>query len=180
MPQRPPDLFNSDRLLLRKPVMEDAPTIFELYGQDEIVTKFLTWKPHQSIKETKIFIERCIRTWQEGVAFPWTIIRKSDNQLLGMIEITAIDHSGVILGYVLARTFWGQGYMTETLQLLIRWAFGQNDIYRVWAFCDVDNLASKNVLEKCGMQCEGILRSWLKLHHFGEKPRDCFCYSTIK
>ncbi len=116
----------------------------------------------------------------ERRSFPWTIIRKSDNQLLGMVEITSIDHSGVCLGYVLARSFWGNGYMTEALRLIIEWAFLQNDIYRVWAFCDVENTASKNVMEKCGMQCEGVLRSWLTLPQFGEKPRDCFCYSIIK
>jgi len=180
MPEKPPEIFNSDRLLLRKPVMEDAPTIFDLYAQDEVVTKYLTWQSHQTIKETRSFIKRCKQTWQEGEAFPWTIIRKIDNQLLGMVEITAIDHSGVCLGYVLARPFWGEGYMTESLQLIIQWAFRQNDIYRVWAFCDIENMASKKVMEKCGMQCEGILRSWLKLPQLGEKPRDCSCYSIIK
>jgi RimJ/RimL family protein N-acetyltransferase len=180
MPEKPPEVFNSERLLLRKPVMEDAPAIFESYAQDVAVTQYLTWQPHRSIKETQSFLKRCHQSWQRSEAFPWTIIRKSDNQLLGMVEITGIDHAGICLGYVLAKSYWGKGYMAESLGIIIEWAFMQNDIYRVWAYCDVENTASRNVMEKCGLQCEGVLRNWLKLPQFGEKPRDCFCYSTIK
>ena len=180
MPEKPPEILNSNRLLLRKPMMEDATTIFELYAQDVEVTKYLTWKPHGSIKETRDFIRRCNRTWRGNEAFPWTIIRKSDNQLLGMIEITSIDHAGVCVGYVLARPFWGQGYMPESLGLIIDWAFKQEDIFRVWAFCDIENIASKKTMEKCGMQCEGVLRRWILLPQLSQIPRNCFCYATIK
>jgi RimJ/RimL family protein N-acetyltransferase len=97
-----------------------------------------------------------------------------------MIEIVAIDQSGVNIGYVLARPFWGKGYMVEALQALIQWAMDQSDIYRVWAICDVSNISSTRVMEKSGMQKEGILRRWVKLPRFGDKPRDCFCYSIVK
>ena len=180
MPEIPPAFLNSDRLILRKPVMEDSASIFDLYAQDREVTRYLTWTPHQSLSDTKNFVRRCVKSWEEGVAFPWTIIRKSDSQLLGMIEITAIDHSGANLGFVLARKFWKNGYMSEALKLIIDWALSQNDIYRIWAICDIENSDSKSVLERCGMQCEGILRRWLKLPQFGKIPRDFFCYSMIK
>jgi ribosomal-protein-alanine N-acetyltransferase len=180
MPERPPENIFTERLLLRKPVTEDAVPIFEEYAQDEEITQFLTWVPHQSIQDTKAFIKRCSLSWKKGTAFPWTIIRKADNQLLGMIEIVAIDQSGVNIGYVLARPFWGQGYMMEALQALIQWAMEQNDIYRVWAICDVNNISSTRVMEKSGLQKEGILRRWVKLPRFGDKPRDCFCYSIVK
>ena len=180
MPERPPENIFTERLFLRKPEIEDAVSIFEQYAQDAGVTQYLTWAPHQSISDTKIFLNRCISVWKEGTAFPWTIVRKSDKQLLGMIEIVRIDHSGINLGYVLARPFWGNGYMTESLKEIINWALRQDDMFRVWAICDVENIASTRVMEKSGMQREGVLRRWLKLAHFGDTPRDCYCYSIVK
>ena len=180
MPERPPEKVYTKRLLLRQPMMEDASRIFETYAQDHEVTRYLTFEPHASIRDTKTFLKRCLNNWKKNTSFPWTIIRQSDNQLLGMIEIVNIEQSGIQLGYVLAKPFWGNGYMTESLKAIIEWSLKQKDIYRVWAVCDVENSASARVLEKAGMQKEGTLRRWVKLPYFSETPRDCFCYSIIK
>jgi RimJ/RimL family protein N-acetyltransferase len=180
MPERPPEKITSERLLLRMPMMEDAFPIFELYAQDQEVTKYLTFDPHQSIKDTKSFLKRCLNNWKNNTSFPWTIVRRKDKQLLGMIDIVSIEQSGIQLGYVLAKTYWGNGYMTESLKLIIQWALKQKDIYRVWAVCDIENTASARVMEKADMQREGMLRRWVRLPYFGEKPRDCYCYSIIK
>ena len=47
---RPPEVLETDRLRLRVPTLEDAPEIFLQYAQDPEVTKYLTWRPHQSIE----------------------------------------------------------------------------------------------------------------------------------
>ena len=123
MPEKPPEKIHSIRLLMRKPMMEDASPIFQLYAQDTEVTKYLTWKPHLSITNTKTFLKSCLHNWQNGISFPWTIVRKNDKQLIGMLEIVNVDQTGIQLGYVLARPFWGKGYMTEALLEIIDWAF---------------------------------------------------------
>jgi RimJ/RimL family protein N-acetyltransferase len=161
-------------------MMEDASPIFKLYAQDQDVTRYLTFKPHQSIEETKTFLKRCLNNWKNETSFPWTIIRMKDNQLVGMVEIVSLDQSGIQLGYVLAKSYWGNGYMTEVLRKIIDWAFRQNDTYRVWAMCDIENIASTRVMERAGMQREGVLRRWVILPNLGEKPRDCYCYSVVK
>ncbi len=176
----PPKQFETKRLHLRKPLLSDAVPIFDQYAQNDEVTKYLTWQPHKNLKETKEFLRRCVNVWKEGSAFPWAIIRKTDQQFLGMIEIVAIDHAGVNVGYVLAKKFWGKGYIPEALKAIINWAFLQEEIFRVWAFCDTENIASAKVLEKAGMQQEGILRRWLKLSNISEIPRDCYSYSIVK
>ncbi len=70
--------------------------------------------------------------------------------------------------------------MTEAVRAVIAWVFAQPGIYRVWAVCDVENLASARVLEKAGMHLEGILRRWLIHSNVSVEPRDCFCYSIVK
>jgi len=176
----PPKQFETKRLQLRKPLLSDAIPIFEQYAQDEEVTKFLIWQPHKNLKETNVFLQRCVNVWKEGTAFHWSIIRRSDQQFLGMIEIVGIDHAGANVGYVLAKKYWGKGYLPEALKAIIKWAFTEDEIFRVWAFCDVENVSSARVLEKSGMKREGILRRWIKISNLSEIPRDCYSYSIVK
>ena len=84
------------------------------------------------------------------------------------------------LGYVLGREYWGQGYMTEAVKGIIAWALRQKDIYRIWAVSDVDNIGSARVMEKAGMQREGILRRWSVHPNISEEPRDSYCYAITK
>lgn len=159
--------------------MDDAEEIFQGHAKDPEVTKYLTWRPHENIETTTAFVKRCIQCWQDGSAFPWVITRKEDNLLIGMIE-TRIDLFKADLGYGLAKPYWNKGYTTEAVKAVIRWALSQESIYRVWAVCDVDNTASARVLEKAGMQREGILRRSILHPNVSSEPRDCYCYSIVK
>jgi [ribosomal protein S5]-alanine N-acetyltransferase len=176
---KPPQTLETERLFLRVPVAEDAASIFEQYAQDSEVAKYTGWQPHKSIRETDEFIDRCISVWANASAFPYVLLRKEDARLIGAIEIR-IDKYKADLGYVLARSEWGKGYMPEAVRVLTTWALGQQQIYRVWAVCDVENTASARVLEKVGMQREGILKRWFIHPGIAEKPRDCYCYSINK
>jgi RimJ/RimL family protein N-acetyltransferase len=176
---QPPEVIETLRLRLRVPVMEDAASIFDQYGQDPEVTKFLSWQPHQSLDDANEFIKRCLTVWENGSAFPWAMTRKDDQRLLGMIELRLLAHKAD-LGYVLARAYWNKGYATEATKAVVEWALAQKEIYRVWAVCDVKNLASARVLEKVGMSKEGVLRRWLIHPSSSEAPRDCYCYAIFK
>lgn len=175
----PPETLHTDHLRLRKPTMEDAEVIFWEYAQDSQVTKYLTWWPHQSIDETCEFIRFCLAGWKERKSFHWAIVGKKQNKLIGMIAARVDGHKWE-LGYVLTRTYWGRGYMTEAVRALVGWALAQPDIYRVWAVCDIENLASARVMEKAGMTKEGILRCWSIHPNISDEPRDSYCYSVTK
>jgi ribosomal-protein-alanine N-acetyltransferase len=175
----PPEILQTERLRLRKPLMQDAEEIFNKYAQDPDVTKYLTWRPHRNVDETRGFVRACLQAWDEGKSFHWVIVRQEDNQLLGMIT-TRVDDYKWELGYVLSRSFWGMGYMTEAVKKLVDWALRQEGICRVWSVCDVDNLASARVMEKAGMQREGVLRRWSMHPTISDAPRDSYCYSITK
>ena len=91
---------------------------------------------------------------------------------------TAADRGGTITFVTGAAD--GPGYTTEAVKGLISWALRQKDIYRVWAVCDVDNAASARVMEKSGMQREGILRRWSLHPNISPQPRDSYCYAIVK
>lgn len=171
--------IETSRLKLRPSDLKDAEAIFEQYAQDSEVTRYLTWQPHKIIDTTMEFLRRCSDEWEHESAFAYVVIRKQDQQLIGMIEIRVDGHRADI-GYVFARAYWGHGYATEAVSSLVEWAMNQPYMYRVWAVCDIDNHASARVLEKVGMQREGILRRFLVHPTIAGEPRDCYCYSLVK
>ena len=157
----------------------DAEAIFNSYAQDSVVTRYLIWRPHKNIQETKRFLADCAVAWEGYVRFPYVITLKQSGAVIGMIEIRINDFKADV-GYVVARPHWGKGLATEALRSLVEWAFRQESIYRVWALCDVENQASWRVLEKVGMQREGVLRRQIVHPNISDEPRDCYCYAAAK
>jgi len=176
---KPPESFETDRLLLRAPRASDATAIYRNYATDPEVTRYLIWTPHKSLKETKHFLERCAEGWNADNNFSWAIIWKETNELAGMAGLR-INAFKADLGYALARKFWGQGIATEAVSQIVNWTLAVPDIYRVWALCDVDNAASARVLEKVGMKREGILRRATMHANISDEPRDSYCYAITK
>lgn len=174
-----PEQLETERLILRKPHIDDARPIFEGWAQDPEVTRYLTWRPHQRIEETQAFVQSCLLAWEHKTRFPFMITLKENDQLVGMID-SRIDGPKLSIGYVAGRTHWGKGYVPEATRAIINWAFQQPSIYRVYATTDVDNTASRRVLEKVGMQCEGILRKYILHPNISDIPRDSYIYAIIK
>ena len=174
-----PETLQTERLLLRKPRMEDAPAIFEIYAQDSEVMRYLVWKPHKNIQETEQFLLACGQLWRTGKDFAYAITLKDDGRLIGMFGIHPMIFK-IEVGYVLARPYWSKGYMTEVLRAMIEWAFAQPDIFRVQAICDVENIASARVMEKAGMTREGLLRRYILHPNISNEPRDAYLYAIVK
>ena len=174
-------VLETERLVLRPPRMEDAVTIFESYARDEGVTRYLTFRPNQTLEETEEFMRARLRKMEEGEVFTWAITRRGggDDRLIGMIELR-LQKFKADFGYVLARPFWGQGLMTEALRAVLDFAFSLPGMYRVWAVCDVENVGSARVMEKAGLSFEGILRRHTIHPNVGPEPRDMRCYAKTR
>ena len=138
----------------------------------------MNWKTHQRIEETIAFVQWAITANSKGNDCTWAIT-KPNSQLIGgcTLRFTGCKTD---FGYVFGKDHWGHGYATETLQALIQWAFSQPEIFRVWGTCHTANAASAHVMEKCGLQMEGVLRKWLVYPQLGEPASDCLCYSAIR
>lgn len=176
---RPPETIETERLLLRVPVMEDAAAMLESYASDPEVTRYLLWKPLRSLEEAESAIRSRIESWRKGTAFSWTILLKEDGALAGTISLRPRGLR-LNMGFVVARPYWGRGYTTEAARPVVEWALAQPGVYRVGAVCDKENLASARVLEKLGMQLEGTLLRWDVHPNISEVPRDCLCYALVK
>jgi [ribosomal protein S5]-alanine N-acetyltransferase len=174
-----PEQIETERLVLRKPHLGDARAIFEGWAQDQEVTRYLTWSPHQQIEETQEFVQHCLSAWEQATRFPYMITLKENGQVIGMID-PRIEGPKVGIGCGAARAYWGKGYVPEATRAIIDWAFQQPSIYRVYATTDVENIASRRVLEKVGMQCEGTLRKYMLHPNMSDIPRDSYMYAITK
>lgn len=173
---RPPERLETRRLLLRRPVRGDTEAVFA-YAHDPDVTRYLAWRPHGDPEETRAFLRRCDDVWAKGTAFPWTVTDRS-GRVLGMIELRLADGEAN-LGYVLAREHWGRGITTEAVARVRDWVLAETTVPRLWAICDVDNVASARVLEKCGFAREAGSRPGYH-PNAGRTVRECQGYAILR
>lgn len=79
--------------------------------------------------------------------------------VIGAIDLHFEDEFRAWIGYSTARAVWGQGFASEAASGVIDAAFGQvASLVRIYAACDVRNVASARVMARAGMKREGVLR----------------------
>src|SRR5215213_990666 len=169
----------TERLRLRPPTLPDANEIFARYGQDAAVCRYMSWIPPRSIEDTVTFLERIICDNEEGRSFGFLIFSREWGELLGSVG-GAVEMHRMQFGYCLARDAWGQGFATEAASAFVAAALEIAGLWRIQAFCDVENCASARVLEKIGLEREGTLRRYMVLPNLGDVPRDVHCYAKIR
>ncbi|GIN73699.1 alanine acetyltransferase [Bacillus sp. J14TS2] len=152
-------VLETERLRLRKLKETDVEDVF-YYGSDAEVSRYVTWDRHQTIIDTKRFLEFAKGRYAEKQVAPWGIEWKETGKIIGTIDFIWWNpkHRSAEIGYVLSRDFWGRGIMTEAAKEVIRFGFEEMDLMRIQARCLVENIGSSRVMEKAGMSFEGILR----------------------
>lgn len=171
--------FETDRLVIRKPKLEDAEQIYINYTQDKIVTKYLVWEPHKELESTIDWIKHCMDIWDIEKHIPFIIWCKDEMQAIGMIHFN-IHEFKADFGYVLGQKYWNQGIMTEAAKPIIKSLLSRETIYRIEATHDLENPASGRVMEKLGMKIEGVVRKYSLHPNISKIPRDCKLYSIVK
>lgn len=174
----PPARIETERLVLRRVEQTDAPTIFERWGSDADVTRYLSWETHDVVDHAVGYVRYALQAWEMGSEFVW-MIEDEAGELLGGISFGVIGHRANF-GYVLSKKAWGNGYAVEALSGLVGWLEEQASFRRLEAYCSTENLASRRVLEKAGFTHEGTLRNWMVFPNLGDEPRDVDMFSRVR
>jgi ribosomal-protein-alanine N-acetyltransferase len=155
--------IETDRLLLRRFTKADAQAVYTNYARDDLATKYLTWPSHQDVSVTEAILDTWVEGYGDLAQYKWAItLREQPGEALG--DITAsIPHEfekidACEIGYVLSPKLWGQGYMSEAMKAVTKYLLKEAGFNRVIARHDVANLASGKVMQKAGLQFEGIHR----------------------
>ncbi len=89
---------------------------------------------------------------------------KESGQQIGSVgyTVTEVNPMGkhVGAGYFYLPEFWGQGFGTEAMERVLRFAFEENGVYRVSTGCLAENRGSERIMQKCGMTLEASRPSW--------------------
>ena len=147
--------LETERLVLRQFTAGDADELFDLHN-DPRVMRFIDGggrTPHSLITGTFLpaALDRYERTPGRG---HWAATEKRTGQFLGWFELVPEqedDPSTAELGYRLRVSAWGRGYATEGARALVRTAFDELGVERVFAQTMAVNSASRRVMEKAGL-----------------------------
>jgi RimJ/RimL family protein N-acetyltransferase len=173
------DVLATERLVLRRPRLEDADSIFTRFSSDPEVTRFLGWPRHESTRATRAFLEFSEAEWSRWPAGPYLIESRRDGRLLGSTGLGFETSFRASTGYVLARDSWGQGYATEALRAMVELA-PTLGVRRLYALCHPAHPASQRVLEKCGFEREALLRRHSIFPNLeADEPTDTLSYALV-
>lgn len=151
--------IETERLLLRSMSVDDAEGMFA-YASDPEVTRYVVWETHGTVDDSRAFLELTVSAYQSGEPAGWGIVHKKDGKFVGTCGVVSWspEHARAEIGYVLARSYWGRGLVTEAVRAMIRFGFERLNLNRIEARCIEENMASARVMEKAGMRYEGTLR----------------------
>ena len=172
-----PAKIETERLSLERLRYEDAEEIFYAYASKPQATRFLSWPTHQSIDETRRFLNDAVVSWSCGTDYAYSI-RLRNRVLIGTIGIVN-DNGKVQLGYVISPVHWGKGYTTEACMRLLSIVKNMSGLYRIGTFVDAENIASIRVLLKCGLTEEARLPKWFRFVNQGNEPKDCLLFRLL-
>jgi [ribosomal protein S5]-alanine N-acetyltransferase len=157
--------LTTPRLLLREFGADDHAAV-HAFASDVEVVRHTDWGPNEPQDTTAFLREvaehvhatpRCV--------FALAVVDRADDALIGSIQlaVTNSQHRRAEMGFVLARSRWGNGYATEAAAALLRFGFHDLALHKISATCDPANGGSERVLRKIGMRPEGHLRGHLYL-----------------
>jgi RimJ/RimL family protein N-acetyltransferase len=160
-------VIETERLLLRPPLLEDAPCVAEAIADVEVM-RFIGHGETGTLADAVEVVETMRRAWSADGFGGFIAIRKSDNALLGRVGLLAWDpavwRSGIRaeigeraeieLGWTLSRDAWGCGYATEAAAAIRDWALRKVRPPRLISLIHPENERSMRVATKIGEHFE--------------------------
>jgi RimJ/RimL family protein N-acetyltransferase len=170
--------FDSERLLFRKILLNDAKALFNIRTNKEVM-KFMDTDPLKSISDSEKLIKSVDEAFKNGAGISWGIIEKSSSKFIGYYGFWKMipEHCRAEIGYALDPDYWGKGYMLETLKAMIKFGFNEINLHSIEANVNPDNKSSRKALEKIGFKKEAYFRENFL---FNNKFGDSVIYSLLE
>jgi RimJ/RimL family protein N-acetyltransferase len=111
--------------------------------------------------------------------FQWGITELTADHVIGTCTLANLstEHRRAEVGFALAQSAWGHGYISEALTALLTFAFETLHLHRIEADVDPRNHRSIAVLERAGFRREGYLR---ERYHLGGEVQDALFYGLLR
>lgn len=156
--------IETERIILRPISMFDAKDMFE-YASDPEVCKYVTWDAHKNLEETLSVLNKMTNENKNHPIFAITL--KENKKMIGTIDAVLFGNNQhdkkAEIGYCINKNYWGNGLTTEAVKAFINYLFKTYNLHRIQAKHAIENPASGRVMQKSGMQKEGVLREYFYL-----------------
>lgn len=165
------------RFLIRDINPWEGPGVFALTG-DQHVMRYMGFAVHKSVDDAT----KLIQMYQQSRSrFQAVCLDGDPTDILGIVGLEIQGHQAAMT--IMFRRDWkARGAGREFSLPFVQWIFTHPQIWRVWAYCHVNNIAVQNVLTKMGAVREGMLRRFEYFPNCGEddKPQHVYVYSIVK
>jgi RimJ/RimL family protein N-acetyltransferase len=157
-----PKQIVTERLVLRAINPADAPALDKLIRSS--FRELKPWMPWArkipTLKETRQYCRMAGRHFEQRQEFHLLIVRRSDGEVLGSTGLVRGDWSvpKFEVGYWLATHHTGQGYVTEAVEALVKFAQRRLKVRRLEIRTDARNQRSAQVAKRVGFELEGRLK----------------------
>jgi ribosomal-protein-alanine N-acetyltransferase len=151
------------RLTLRPPRRGDEDDLFAIHSDPEVM-RYFSEPPWTDPDRPARQIDEDADRFEREESFRFAIVLNATGRQIGNCTLFSLHRQNrrAEIGYALARSHWGHGYMHEALQALLGFAFTDLDLHRLEADIDPRNGASAAALVRLGFQEEGLLRErWI-------------------
>lgn len=156
------------RLILRPGLQTDVPAILHYYRENEAHLTPFEPRWHDNFLTEAFWRERIERSlvefnYSQALRF-FMFKRSTTDRVIGTVNFTQFTFGAAescLLGYGLAQTEQGHGYMLESLQTAIQYIFKDLNLHRIMATYMPRNQRSSNVLKRLGFVVEGYARDYL-------------------
>jgi ribosomal-protein-alanine N-acetyltransferase len=152
--------YQSARLLMRKPSINDIDRLFEIFG-DPATNTFNPAGPYTHREKAEATVVRWQEHWATHGFGEWAVCLKSASEHVigfgGLSHAMFGEHRRVNLGYRFAAEVWGKGIASEFADAAVLAGFQLLNLDGIYAKVSEDHLASRRVLEKAGLRQSGLL-----------------------
>jgi ribosomal-protein-alanine N-acetyltransferase len=154
-------VVSGERVFLRSPISRDLEEFIALNRASVQLHRGLVSPPTEP-QEFVTFLKRSRQA--DFVCF--LVCRVEDGAIVGSINLSQIFRGGfqnAYMGYYIGAQYAGQGYMTEAIQLTLRYAFEHLKLHRIEANIQPENIASIALARRAGFVREGYSERYLKI-----------------
>jgi [ribosomal protein S5]-alanine N-acetyltransferase len=157
--------LQTERMTLRLLANEDLDFVYQHFSNPDVTQYLMDDPPVANISEAQAIIDFFLEPESKN-RVRWVMVRKEDQQVIGTCGFHRWEkpYFRAEIGYDLTPEFWGLGYMTEALRVVISHGFERMGLNRIDAYVYVGNPRSAHVLTKFGFKQEGLLRDYFCLN----------------
>ena len=149
--------IETERLLLRLPVADDAEPFLEIHQDPEVIARqqVTLTSPPGGIEVGARNVDRMLRHWDRLGYGQWAGVERATARVIGCVGFQHPESAEVELGWIVRRSRWGNGFATEAARASIDWAWRTGTFDHVKSLFGMDNPASIRVATKIGQRLEG-------------------------